>query len=178
MSSQIRNVTLKATGEGTAIMQLSWQYNTANATKEPSFKIRYDIDEGTVENILSLNVYISYLKEGASGMTVMEVTLPSGYVADLEALDDVKKSGAKRVETKNENTVIVVYFDELTEEEKSLKILANRKVKLADLKPVPIKVYDYYDTTKSATVFYTPKQLSTCDICEGDDCGKSCKPGN
>ncbi|RWS09477.1 CD109 antigen-like protein, partial [Leptotrombidium deliense] len=113
MSSQIKNVTLKATGEGTAITQLSWQYNTVNAsTNEPSFKIRYEIEEATIENILSMNVYISYLKKGATGMTVIKVTLPSGYIADLEALDDVKKSGAKRVETQNENTIIVAYFDE------------------------------------------------------------------
>ncbi|RWS25096.1 CD109 antigen-like protein [Leptotrombidium deliense] len=175
LSPKTQKVTLTATGEGSAIMQLSYQYNIMNTTSTPAFEIRQVIDEGTAEGIMSMTVFTKYLKGKQSGMAVMEVTLPSGFKADLEALENLKKSGIKRVETKNENTVVVLYFDEIKSEESSVNIIAERSVKVANLSPVPITVYDYYDKSKTATIFYSPKQLSVCSVCDGSDCGKSCQ---
>jgi hypothetical protein len=44
--------------------------------------------------------------------------------------------------------MIVVYFDNLDAEKISIKIGILRAFDVSDQKPVCIKVYDYYDTSK------------------------------
>ena len=47
-------------------------------------------------------------------MAVMEVTLPSGFTVDADALPSLRMSqNVKRVETKNGDTVVVLYFDKV-----------------------------------------------------------------
>lgn len=80
-------------------------------------------------------------------------------------------------------------------------ISAFRTHKVAKQKPVPVTIYDYYDssefkllkqflkinfleeknrtnlnfcTARRARVFYEPKTATLCDICEGEDCGDVC----
>jgi hypothetical protein len=49
-----------------------------------------------------------------SNMAVMEVTLPSGFTVDGDALPSLRMSqNVKRVETKNGDTVVVLYFDKV-----------------------------------------------------------------
>lgn len=49
-----------------------------------------------------------------SNMAVMEVTLPSGFTVDSDALPSLQMSqNVKRVETKNGDTVVVLYFDKV-----------------------------------------------------------------
>lgn len=47
-------------------------------------------------------------------MAIMEVNLPSGFTADMDALPSLLLSHAhsiKKVETKNGDTTVVLYFD-------------------------------------------------------------------
>jgi CD109 antigen len=47
---------------------------------------------------------------------------------------------------------------------------------VAKQKPASLKVYDYYDTSRKATSFYNPPEISLCDICDGaDECKKDCE---
>jgi len=49
-----------------------------------------------------------------SNMAVMEVSLPSGFTVDADALPSLRTSqNVKRVETKNGDTVVVLYFDKV-----------------------------------------------------------------
>jgi CD109 antigen len=49
-----------------------------------------------------------------SNMAVMEVTLPSGFTVDSDALPSLRMSqNVKRVETKNGDTVVMLYFDKV-----------------------------------------------------------------
>ncbi|RWS07221.1 thioester-containing protein-like protein, partial [Dinothrombium tinctorium] len=175
LDPKTKSVKLDASGVGSAIVQVSSQYNQLKESEKPSFAITHKLEGVENENILRLRVCTKYTAGNESGMAVMEASLPSGYTADLESLHDIKKLDVKKVETKDSNTVVVVYFDKITNEDICLTVKANRDVKLANLKAVPITVYDYYDRSKKATVFYSPKQQSTCDICEGEDCGQTCR---
>jgi len=48
-------------------------------------------------------------------MAVMEVELPSGYVADVEALPSVTRAKEiKRIDTANGDTNVVIYFDRVS----------------------------------------------------------------
>lgn len=48
-------------------------------------------------------------------MAVMEVELPSGYVADVDALPSITRSKVvKRIDTANGDTNVVIYFDRVS----------------------------------------------------------------
>lgn len=79
----------------------------------------------------------------------MEVEFPSGFTADLETIPSLEATdNIKKVETKNGDTVMVVYFDNLGKTEECPTFSAFRTHKVAKQRPVPVTVYDYYDTCK------------------------------
>jgi len=41
---------------------------------------------------------------------------------------------------------------------------------VANQKPAPVVVYDYYDQSRRARSFYDVVPATLCDICEDDDC--------
>lgn len=83
-------------------------------------------------------------------MVVLEVSLPSGFSAESELLYSLTKTpNVKKVETKDGDTVIVLYFDHLKVDEPICPLVeAYRAHIVAEQKPVPIVVYDYYDSCK------------------------------
>lgn len=116
------------------------------------------------------------IKEGRrySNMAVMEVSLPSGFVADLDTIPSLEATeSVKKVETQNGDTVMVIYFDRLGTKELCPTVDAFRTHKVAMQKPAAVTVYDYYDTTRRARMFYRVQQAGLCDICE-DECPDTC----
>lgn len=48
-------------------------------------------------------------------MAVMEVSLPSGFTVDRDSLPSLEiSSHVKRVETKNGDTMVILYFDKVS----------------------------------------------------------------
>lgn len=79
-------------------------------------------------------------------MAVMEVEFPSGFTADLDTLPSLEVSeNVMKVETKNGDTVVVVYFDHLTRKELCPTLDAFRTQKVAEQRPAAVTIYDYYD---------------------------------
>ena len=52
-----------------------------------------------------------WLLPGTTGMAVKEIGIPSGFTADVEALELAKYDGVKRVEEGNRK--VILYFDEV-----------------------------------------------------------------
>ena len=47
-------------------------------------------------------------------MAVMEVELPSGYIADFDPTsNEIRVPGVKRIDTENGDTKVVIYFDQV-----------------------------------------------------------------
>lgn len=89
-------------------------------------------------------------KNSTSNMAVMEVNLPSGYIVDIRSLPNLEVSqNVQRVESKNRFTKVVLYFNNIsTVIEYCPTISAFRTHKVANQRPVPVVLYDYYDTCK------------------------------
>lgn len=82
-------------------------------------------------------------------MAVMEVTLPSGFTADIDSLPSLEVSqNVQKVATSHKNTKILLYFNNLTVTEYCPTVSAFRTHKVAKQKAVPVIIYDYYDTCK------------------------------
>ncbi|GIY91023.1 CD109 antigen [Caerostris darwini] len=174
LPSDTKSVSLQADGFGVAIVQVSWSYNL-ETTETPAFALKPVLSKASTDDYMELDICTHYKEDGSSNMAVMEVSLPSGFQADTETLPLIKKlQKIKRVETQDGDTNVVIYFDRIGNEEMCVTVPAYRNHKVALQKPVPVKVYDYYDLSKSARMFYEPKVVNLCNICEGQDCGSGC----
>ncbi|EDW37150.1 GL26090 [Drosophila persimilis] len=169
-----QSLEFEAKGTGAALIQISYQYNVVEKETKPSFKIQTIVKPESSPAKLELSVCVEYVEEGkanASNMAILEVSLPSGYTADEDSFKDIKDIERVRlVETKNGDSVIVVYFENLLRGElKCIPFDAFRTHAVANQKPAPVVLYDYYDTNKKATEYYQIVS-NLCDICEDSEC--------
>uniref|UniRef100_A0A6G1SQR0 TEP1-F n=1 Tax=Aceria tosichella TaxID=561515 RepID=A0A6G1SQR0_9ACAR len=203
-------VQIQASGVGSAVVQVSWQYNLLVSAEKPAFYLNPTLDRSSTANYLQLSICTYYKgtadQDGGSGnqaggetgvvegggeagrgdagqlasasssnMAVVEVELPSGYVADSEALPSLKRQAQiKRIETADGETRVLVYLDRVTRDELCFTVPAHRSSKVANNKPVPVTIYDYYKRNQAARIFYSAPVASSCDICEPDSCNESC----
>ncbi|GIX78720.1 CD109 antigen, partial [Caerostris extrusa] len=176
--SDVPFVEVEVTGTGIGIVQVSKSFNLAVSGEAPQFFLNaFLLDKTSTASYLQLSI-CSHQRErrnDTSNMAVMEVGLPSGYVADVDALPSILQiNKVKRVETQLQDTSVVIYFDRLDKEESCVTVPAHRIHKVARQRRAPVKVYDFYSQAKSARMFYRPHKTVLCDICDEDDCGEGC----
>lgn len=85
-------------------------------------------------------------------MAILEVELPSGYTTDSDSLVNLAHfhQNVKKIETKNADTVYIVYFDNLEVNRTLCPVFeAYMAHKVDEPKPASISVYDYYDSGKN-----------------------------
>ncbi|KAH8412673.1 hypothetical protein KR009_004428, partial [Drosophila setifemur] len=189
-----KSLTFEAKGTGAALIQISYQYNVVEKEPKPSFKVETIVLPETSPAKLELSVCVDFVEEGkalASNMAILEVSLPSGYTADEESFKDIREIERVRVchakfsdyfrlvpeitfnnfvpqlvETKNGDSVVVVYFENLAKSQtKCIPIEAYKTHAVANQKPSSVILYDYYDTNKKATEYYSIDS-KLCDICK------------
>ncbi|KAL7015206.1 hypothetical protein ACKWTF_016340 [Chironomus riparius] len=180
LPSSSRTFEVTANGTGFAILQISYKYNLDNAGKHPRFNLKPTVDTTSNKEFLNLKVCTNFVpdsQDDKSNMAIMEVTLPSGFTFDNEHLTELMTTEkVKKVETKDGDTVIMVYFDDIEATYICPSFHAYRTHSVANHKPAPIVVYDYYDNSRHARAFYNPPEISLCDICQGaDDCKDACE---
>ncbi|KAF6027606.1 hypothetical protein EB796_014085 [Bugula neritina] len=170
LDSSVRSVAISATGSGIALAQVSATYNIEGYEQEPAFDtIATVLSEK--DNSIVVRVCTRWLLSGTTGMAVKEIGIPSGFSADIEALELKNYQGVKRIEEGNRK--VVIYFDELGAEETCIEVDVARTGLVAKARPVAIKVYDYYEPENQQTIFYSSSHLSSVNIC--DVCGATCE---
>uniref|UniRef100_A0A182PLQ3 CD109 antigen n=1 Tax=Anopheles epiroticus TaxID=199890 RepID=A0A182PLQ3_9DIPT len=173
-----RNIEIQATGSGFAVVQLSYKYNMNVTGEWPRFVLDPQVNANSNPDYLHLSVCASFVPsagQNVSNMAVMEVGFPSGFTADSDTLPSLENMPfIKKVETKDGDTTVVLYFDSLDQRELCPTISAFRTHKVAKQKPAPVVIYDYYDNSRIARQFYDGPKASLCDICENEDCGEAC----
>lgn len=74
--------------------------------------------------VLLLN---SYKAGNATNMAVMEVALPSGYTADVDALPAISRAKeVKRIDTSDGDTNVIIYFDRVRTALRSMQMIIVR----------------------------------------------------
>ncbi|XP_042665541.1 alpha-2-macroglobulin-like protein 1 [Centrocercus urophasianus] len=95
-------------------------------------------------HVLTVHILASYTgSRGTSNMVIMEVSLLSGFVlAPGSRMLLERKTIIKKVEVKAD--VIYIYLDKLSDESQTLILQLEQIIKMKNLKPTIIKIYDYY----------------------------------
>ncbi|CAG2106848.1 unnamed protein product, partial [Medioppia subpectinata] len=166
LPSNTTNAEIEARGVGAAIVQVSYQYNLANDAEKPAFFLKPVVDNTSTDNYMRLNVSTHLLEGNATNMAVMEVELPSGFVADKDSLPALD-SLIKRIDTTKGDTNVIIYFEKITGEDIGVTLGAHRVHRVANNKAVPITVYDYYDRQQTARVLYEPNVISVKNMTAG-----------
>uniref|UniRef100_A0A1Y9H2W1 CD109 antigen n=1 Tax=Anopheles dirus TaxID=7168 RepID=A0A1Y9H2W1_9DIPT len=178
LPSAARTIEIQAAGSGFAVVQLSYKYNMNVTGEWPRFVLDPQVNANSNPDHLHLSVCASFVPsagQNVSNMAVMEVGFPSGFTADSDTLPSLENMPfIKKVETKDGDTTVVLYFDNLDQRELCPTISAFRTHKVAKQKPAPVVIYDYYDNSRIARQFYEGPKASLCDICENEDCGEAC----
>ncbi|KAL3282733.1 hypothetical protein HHI36_005903 [Cryptolaemus montrouzieri] len=178
-----REVNVTAKGKGLAFFKIYYQYNKDVTGPWPMFLLDPQIDKNSNRDHLQLSICIRFnakrensSDDGISNMAVMEVNLPSGYTVDTHSLPSLEVSQhVQKVEAKHELTQVILYFNNISSVvEYCPTVSAFRTHKVANQKPVAVVLFDYYDTSRRARIFYRPPTTTVCDICTDIDCESAC----
>uniref|UniRef100_A0A1I8Q8G1 TEP1-F n=1 Tax=Stomoxys calcitrans TaxID=35570 RepID=A0A1I8Q8G1_STOCA len=180
LPNNLKNITVSATGNGLALAQVTYRYNTNVTSAWPRFVLDPTVNRNSHSDYLHLSACASFIPaEGdtnRSNLAVMEIYLPSGFVVDTDTLPTLESSDRiKRVETQKRNSVVIIYFDYLDRREVCPTLHAYKVVKVTNHKPVPVIMYDYYDNVRRARQFYRAPKSQICDVCEYANCGALCE---
>ncbi|XP_078666355.1 C3 and PZP-like alpha-2-macroglobulin domain-containing protein 8 isoform X2 [Branchiostoma floridae x Branchiostoma belcheri] len=189
---------VSATGEGCGLMQIDVTYNIPDPSTHPTFhldiktseKLRHDRvkgrskrSENEVSNIITnpgdykvtIEACARWLPPGASNMAVLEVSLLTGFEADIESLEKlIHDQHAKRYEV--DGRKVFFYFDEIPSQCLTcVSFEAFRIFVVGKVQPMPVRVYDYYEPSFEAVTFYniSQSQLLQTALCEdGAECNQ------
>ncbi|XP_031826835.1 macroglobulin complement-related [Nomia melanderi] len=178
-------VKVQAKGAGYAILQMSVQYNVDIAKFQTQPPVR-SFDLVTRANFHGRNQsHISYLscqrwintnESSRSGMAVLDVAIPTGYIIQQQTLDRYILSRRVRnlQRARFQEKKILFYFDYLDQEETCVNFTIERWYPIANMsRYLPIRVYDYYSPERfNETIFdalptYT---LNICEVCGSSQC--------
>ncbi|XP_031632402.1 CD109 antigen-like, partial [Contarinia nasturtii] len=144
------SISFSASGRGTALFQLSYQFNVKENDIHETFTLKPEVLEIS-RSKLKVKICSSFNAKDAqdlSNMVIVDVEMPTGFrIENGPLIELVGKSHVKLVETTNAETVAHIYFEKmLANEEICLVVQGYRAHIVAENKPVPVKIYDYYDT--------------------------------
>jgi len=174
LPEETREVRIRATGNGLALIEVGYQFNLNVTAAWPSFVVTPQVTKISDSHHMQVTVCTHFIQKTnitGSYMSVIEVNLPSGFTVNQDALPALRRyKGVKRVETDHGDTKVIIYFTSIGKVEVCPTIEAFRTHRVANQRPAAIVVYDYYDQAKRARSFYDVVPATLCDICEGDDC--------
>ncbi|XP_035228581.1 ovostatin-like [Stegodyphus dumicola] len=178
-------VLVRAQGSGIALVQLSVQYNvdwphlqTPPPVKAFDLKVRgYYFGRNSSHIEISSCQRWTLLEESPrSGMAVLEVNIPTGYVVQQQTLDSYVQSRKVRNlrEARYDERRVSFYFNYLDQDLTCLSFTIQRWYPVANMSRwLPVRVYDYYAPERfNETMFdvYNLFVLSICEVCGSYQC--------
>ncbi|XP_015109945.1 CD109 antigen [Diachasma alloeum] len=180
-------VKIQARGAGYAILQMTVQYNVDQPrfqTQPPVRAFDLVVKPDFVGRNKSHIVYKSCqrwtnLEESArSGMAVLDVTIPTGYMIQQQTLDRYTRSrmvrNLQRARFHWSEKKVLFYFDYLDSEETCVNFTVERWYPVANMSAyLPVRVYDYYAPERfNETIFDSLPTyiLNICEVCGSSQC--------
>uniref|UniRef100_A0A674K6J9 NTR domain-containing protein n=1 Tax=Terrapene triunguis TaxID=2587831 RepID=A0A674K6J9_9SAUR len=114
-----------------------------------------------------------------STMTILDVSMPTGFSPDMDDLDKLTNRVDKYISRfeldtdLSERGSLILYLDKVSSKETDcLKFKAHQHFEVGLIQPAAVTVYEYYSLENRCTKFYHPTQDSGLlkVLCEGDAC--------
>ncbi|XP_073719211.1 complement C4 isoform X2 [Misgurnus anguillicaudatus] len=144
-----------------------------------SRKRRQVSEEPHKDGSFSYEVCVGVKSNSSVGMVVVDITLLSGVVPNIEDLENIMKGTEKYIDRYDvHQNKVFLYFAKITEAESCFLFGAEQIVPMGLVQPAPAVIYDYYSPAKRCGIFYTAPQKSAMisKLCNGDLC--TCAEGS
>ncbi|XP_078694938.1 alpha-2-macroglobulin-like isoform X5 [Branchiostoma floridae x Branchiostoma belcheri] len=149
------DISVRATGQGCALLQANVRYNIEEEEPAPSFEVDVNVldvsellrDEGSDSSpcaVKMMSICTRFVDDEPSNMAVVAVKMVSGFIPDKTSLKTLKKEKTiKKYEI--DGKMVNLYFDELTNEMTCFEFMVEQNIKVKNTKPGVVTVYDYYE---------------------------------
>ncbi|XP_052865238.1 CD109 antigen [Anopheles cruzii] len=178
-------VRVEATGVGYAILQMHVQYSvdTYKFQTQPPVPA-FDLTTRTIFHGRNQS-HISYVicqrwtntaESIRSGMAVLDVAVPTGYMIQQQKLDSYILSQRVRnlQRARYQERKVLFYFDYLDDEYVCVNFTLERWMPVANMsRYLPIRVYDYYAPERFNETIFDSLQtylLNICEVCGSSQC--------
>ncbi|XP_032868094.1 complement C3-like isoform X2 [Amblyraja radiata] len=131
------------------------------------------------QNSLLLKICARYHGDTPSSMVILDVSMLTGFTPDSNDLEQLKngiENYISRFEVDKALSTagsLIIYLDTVSNVgESCIAFHVHQYFKVGLIQPAAIKIYEYYDTTKTCTKFYNVPEHSAMlsKICQGDVC--------
>ncbi|KAM3924919.1 venom factor-like [Leptodactylus fuscus] len=185
---------VKATGKGQGTLKVVSVYHALVTEKEKECK-NFDLtvtvkeekdalakgakpQEGELQKA-SVEICARYLKDNDATMSILDISMMTGFVPDIESLNKLTRGVDKYISKFEINKdaadkgTLLIYLDKISHKrDECIKFYINQIFKVGLIQPASVTVYDYYATENRCTKFYhvdkDSKLLGT--ICQNDVC--------
>uniref|UniRef100_A0A8C7DXB0 Complement C3 n=1 Tax=Naja naja TaxID=35670 RepID=A0A8C7DXB0_NAJNA len=193
-----QDITVTASGDGKATMTILTFYN-AQLQEKANVCNKFHLNV-SVENIhlnamgakgaLMLKICTRYLGEVDSTMTIIDISMLTGFLPDAEDLTRLSKGVDRyisRYEVDNnmaQKVAVIIYLNKVSHsEDECLQFKILKHFEVGFIQPGSVKVYSYYNLDEKCTKFYHPDKGTGLlnKICIGNVCrcaGETCSSLN
>ncbi|XP_041317857.1 ovostatin-like [Pyrgilauda ruficollis] len=158
---------VEVNGTGCVYLQTTLRYNIHLPQKAAGFSLSIRTANvsctGNYPPKFDLVLSASYRgNRNVSNMAIIDVKMLSGFVPEESSLKKLRfeDSVVDRVDIKNNH--VLFYLQKVSQKEISFSFSVEQSLPVSDIKPVPVHIYDYYETDEYALSEYnTPCSLSS-----------------
>ncbi|KYO44645.1 hypothetical protein Y1Q_0010454 [Alligator mississippiensis] len=149
---------LQAKGRGCVFAQMVLRYHKPPPQASVTFALHITTElvncNSRDVSILTLHVSVSYIgRRVVSNMVIVEVSLLSGFILASSSSTSLQQNPlVRRMEMSRSS--VSIYVDQLSNTSQTYALKLEREIKVTNLKPRHIKVYDYYQPEEQALAEY------------------------
>ncbi|NXH31646.1 OVOS protein, partial [Myiagra hebetior] len=150
---------VEVNGTGCVYLQTTLRYNIHLPEKVAGFSLSVKMANvsctGNYPPKFDLVLSASYTgSRNVSNMAIIDVKMLSGFVPEESSLKKLRyeNSVVDRVDIKNNH--ILFYLQKVSQKEISFSFGVEQSLPVSDIKPVPVHIYDYYETDEYALSEY------------------------
>ncbi|XP_063818193.1 alpha-2-macroglobulin-like [Pseudophryne corroboree] len=150
--------TVTSTGGGCVYVQTVLRYNVPPPKRDATFSLTVKpfTRDCPTDRVTKFEIFINASYTGPrekSNMAVIEVKMLSGWIPVKSTVRMLEKD--KVIQRSDIQTdMVTMYLNEMGRTPVDLSFMVVQEIEIKDLKPAPVKVYDYYETDEQAISEY------------------------
>ncbi|XP_072005886.1 A.superbus venom factor 1-like isoform X1 [Engystomops pustulosus] len=188
-TSVVGDFTVIAKGKGQGTLRVLSVYYAVETEKEKkcnNFDLSVTIKEEPdakkpegAKSTVSMTICTRFLKNHDSTMSILDISMMTGFAPDTSSLDKLKKGVDRYISSFEINKgafdkgTLILYLDRIShKEEDCVKFYLHQFFEVGLIQPGSVTVYDYYSPENRCTKFYHVSEDSKLlgKICSGEVC--------